>query len=143
MLTCGLKADAYLTTQAMKSHLDQVGGCVVSSIVKRAVGTGHLPCPQLCWMQAGAPYRQGGCSWSSSGGQPLAPCAKRKARAELAPTFPPKLPTREAPPTQMWCKSRGKESRSVAVGSFLYPETCHTWGRDTALPSPGLHTFTH
>lgn len=104
MLTCELKADAYLTTQAMKSHLDQVGGCVVSSVVKRAVGAGHLPCPQLCWMQAGAPYRRGAAPGAAVEANHLPPVPSRKAGVELAPVSPPrppKLPTRGATPPHM------------------------------------------
>lgn len=85
MLTCGLKADAYFTTQAMKSHLDQVGGCVVSIVVKRAVGAGHLPCPQLCWMQAGTPG-------AAVEANHLPPVPSRKAGVELAPASPPRPP---------------------------------------------------
>lgn len=89
MLTGGQEADAYLTTQAMKSHLDQLGGCVVSSVVKRA-GWGWTPPLSLTLLDAGrCPLQTGvegggrGCSWSSSGGQPLVPCANRKVELNL------------------------------------------------------------
>lgn len=86
MLTRELEADAHLTTQAVKSHLDQAGGCVVSSVVKRA-GWGWTPPLSLALLDAGrCPLQMvwavgdkgGGCSWSSNGGQPLAPCAKQE-----------------------------------------------------------------
>lgn len=100
MLTCGLEADAYLTTQAMKSHLDQVGGCV-----KRA-GWGWTPPLSLALLDAGRrPLQTGvGCRVGAALGAAveanhLPPVPSRKAGVELALSFPPKLPAGEVPPS--------------------------------------------
>lgn len=149
MLTCGLEADAYLSTQAMKSHPDQVGGCVLSSVVKRA-GWGWTPPLSLALLDAGRHPLQtgvggggGGCSWSSNGGQPLAPCAKQEGWSWTCPRIPPKVTGRRGPHLHRRGVSRGQRVQKSCSGQF--PPSRDVPGGEAALhslPRPFTHSHT-